>query len=42
MLPDFKNYFVVEIQRPNAMVRDDDDQLEVSLLFAAASGTCLA
>jgi hypothetical protein len=31
--------FVVEIHRPNAMVGDDDDQPEVSLLFILGCST---
>ena len=38
----FFSIFVVEIQRLNAMVGDNDDRPEVSLLFAVAAGTCIA
>jgi hypothetical protein len=38
----FLSIFVVEIQRQNAMVGDDDDRPEVSLLFTIAAGTSLA
>jgi hypothetical protein len=41
-LVDFlKSIFVVEIQRQNAMVGDNNDQPEVSLLFTVAAGTYL-
>jgi hypothetical protein len=38
----FLSIFVVEIKRQNAMVGDDDDRPEVSLLFVVGTGTYLA
>jgi hypothetical protein len=42
-IADFFNLFVVvEIQKPNAMVDDNDHRPEVSLLFTVAAGLVLA
>jgi hypothetical protein len=37
----FSIFFLIEIHRPNAMVDDDDDRPEVSLLFVVGCSTYL-